>query len=161
MTQLGKHYGLPVYINVGLTDAKRPDAQAGLEIGATLMLGASAGADIFGHMGICGVDQGSSLDMLILQHEAIRYVESVMRQVEVSDETLGLGRGKQRSGHRAALSPTSTPQLTFAKNFGSRRYQTTSISIPGTKDGTASMEATLRSTQGETAEPVWLRATAH
>lgn len=90
MTQLGKSYGLPVYINVGLTDAKRPDAQAGLEAGMTLMLGAAAGADIFGHMGISGVDQASSLDMLVLQDEIIAYVESVMRSIEVSDDTLGL-----------------------------------------------------------------------
>jgi trimethylamine--corrinoid protein Co-methyltransferase len=90
MTQMGKHYGLPVYINVGLTDAKRPDAQAGLEAGVTLALGAGAGADIFGHMGISGVDQASSLDMLVFQNEVIAYVESVQRTMEVSDETLGL-----------------------------------------------------------------------
>ncbi|MFH1070857.1 MAG: trimethylamine methyltransferase family protein, partial [Candidatus Glassbacteria bacterium] len=82
MTQLGKFYGLPVYINVGLTDAKRPDAQAGLEAGITLALGAAAGADIFGHMGICGVDQASSLDMLVLQAEVIGYVESLMRKLD-------------------------------------------------------------------------------
>jgi trimethylamine--corrinoid protein Co-methyltransferase len=29
MTQMGKHYGLPVYVNVGMTDSKRPDGQAG------------------------------------------------------------------------------------------------------------------------------------
>jgi trimethylamine--corrinoid protein Co-methyltransferase len=61
---MGKHYGLPVYVNSGLTDSKRPDAQAGLEIGITLLPAAAAGADIFGHMGICGVDQASSLDIL-------------------------------------------------------------------------------------------------
>lgn len=86
MTQLGKHYGLPVYINVGLTDSKRPDAQAGLEAGVTLMLGAAAGADIFGHLGISGVDQASSLDMLVFQDEVIRYVESVLREVDCSEE---------------------------------------------------------------------------
>ena len=90
MAQIGKHYGLPVYINVGLTDAKRPDAQAGLEAALTLMLGAAAGADIFGHMGISGVDQATSLDILLMQHEVIRYVESVMRDVDFSDEALGL-----------------------------------------------------------------------
>jgi trimethylamine---corrinoid protein Co-methyltransferase len=89
MTQLGKFYGLPVYINVGLTDSKRPDAQAGLEIGTTLALGAAAGADIFGHMGISGVDQASSLDMLVLQDEAIGYVDSVMRSPDFDDEALG------------------------------------------------------------------------
>jgi len=90
MTQLGKSYGLPVYINVGLTDAKCPDAQAGLEIGATLMLGAAAGADIFGHLGISGVDQATSLEMLVLQAEAVSYVESVMRDIDCSDDALGL-----------------------------------------------------------------------
>jgi trimethylamine---corrinoid protein Co-methyltransferase len=90
MTQLGKHLGLPVYINVGLTDSKRPDAQAGLEIAASLLAGAAAGADIFGHMGISGVDQATSLDMLVLQHEAISYVESALRRIDVSPDTLGL-----------------------------------------------------------------------
>jgi trimethylamine--corrinoid protein Co-methyltransferase len=90
MTQMGKHYGLPVYINVGLTDSKRPDAQAGMEAAATLAFGAAAGADIFGHIGISGVDQASSLDMLVMQNEVIGYVESVMREIDFSDEALGL-----------------------------------------------------------------------
>ena len=90
MTQMGKHYGLPVYINVGLTDSKLPDAQAGAEIGTTLILGAAAGADVFGHMGICGVDQASSFDILILQDEIIGFVESAMREIGTDDEILGI-----------------------------------------------------------------------
>jgi trimethylamine--corrinoid protein Co-methyltransferase len=90
MTQLGKHYGLPVYINVGLTDSKLPDAQAGLEAGVTLAWGALAGADIFGHLGIAGVDQASSLAMLLMQHEIVGYVERLMEGMTISDEALGL-----------------------------------------------------------------------
>lgn len=90
MTQMGKHYGLPVYVNVGLTDSKVPDGQAGLEAGMTLLCGAMAGADIFGHLGICGVDQGSSLAMLVMQHELIGYVERFLRGFELDDEHLGL-----------------------------------------------------------------------
>ena len=30
MTQMGKHYGFPVYVNVGMTDSKRPDAPGGV-----------------------------------------------------------------------------------------------------------------------------------
>ena len=89
-TQLGKSYGLPVYINVGLTDSKVPDAQAGMEAGITLAAGAAAGADIFGHFGICGVDQAASLSMLVVQHELIGYVERLMRGIEVSAGTLAL-----------------------------------------------------------------------
>jgi len=90
MTQMGRSYGLPVYVNVGIVDAKRPDAQAGLEVAATLLPAAAAGADVFGHVGIAGVDQGASFDMLVLQHEAIAYVESALRDIDMSDEALGL-----------------------------------------------------------------------
>lgn len=87
-TQMGKHYGLPVYTNVALTDSKCVDAQAGLEISATLLMGALAGSDIFGHLGIAGVDQASSLEMLVFQHEVIEYVERIMRGFKVDDEHL-------------------------------------------------------------------------
>ncbi len=90
MTEMGKRYGLPVYINVGLTDSKCVDAQAGLEIGATLLLGALAGADIFGHFGIAGVDQASSPAMLVFQHETIEYVERVLDGFLIDDNTLAL-----------------------------------------------------------------------
>ncbi|HID17641.1 TPA: hypothetical protein EYP26_05045, partial [Candidatus Bathyarchaeota archaeon] len=58
ITQVGRYYGFPVHVNVGLTDAKIPDAQSGLEKGATLAIGAMAGAELFGHLGIAGADQG-------------------------------------------------------------------------------------------------------
>jgi len=90
MTELGKHYGLPVYINVGLTDSKCVDAQAGLEAAASLLMGVLAGADIFGHMGIAGVDQASSLEMLVFQHEVIEYVEHAVRSIAIDDEHLAL-----------------------------------------------------------------------
>ncbi len=90
MAQMAKRHGLPSYINVGMTDSKRPDAQAGLECGVTLMLGAAAGADIFGHLGISGVDQATLLDMIVLQDEVISYVESALREIDISDEALGL-----------------------------------------------------------------------
>ena len=86
MTQMGKFYEFPVYINAGLTDSKDLDAQAGLESGITLALGASSGADIFGHMGICGMDQGASLDILAMQAEIISYVETINTTLDASDE---------------------------------------------------------------------------
>jgi trimethylamine--corrinoid protein Co-methyltransferase len=90
MAELARFYGLPAYINVGLTDSKLPDAQAGVEAGVTLACGVLAGADIFGHLGICGADQGASLLMLMLQHEIIGYLERLVRGVEIDDEHLGI-----------------------------------------------------------------------
>lgn len=89
-TEMGKHYGLPVYINVGLTDSKTVDAQSGLEAGATLLMGALTGADIFGHMGIAGVDQAADLEMLVWQNEVIEYVERMLRGLDINDDTLAL-----------------------------------------------------------------------
>jgi trimethylamine--corrinoid protein Co-methyltransferase len=90
MVQVGRSYELPVYVNVGLTDSKRPDAQAGMESGITLACGAMAGAELFGHMGICGVDQGGSLEILVMQDELIGYVNRLVEGFEVDDEHLGL-----------------------------------------------------------------------
>jgi trimethylamine--corrinoid protein Co-methyltransferase len=90
ITQLGKSYGLPVGVNVGLTDAKIPDAQAGLEKGMTLLMGALAGADIFGHMGIAGMDQGSCLAQLVIDNEMMGHMRRTLKGVTVSDHTLAL-----------------------------------------------------------------------
>jgi trimethylamine--corrinoid protein Co-methyltransferase len=88
MVQMGRFYGFPIYINVGLTDAKTLDAQAGAEKGATMLLGALAGADMFGHAGICGTDHAGSLEWLAADHEAMGYVKRVARGFAVTPATL-------------------------------------------------------------------------
>ena len=88
MVQMGRSYGFPVYINVGLTDAKVLDAQAGIEKGITLMLGALAGGEVFGHAGICGTDHGASLEWLVADDEAMSYVKRIRRGFEVTSDTL-------------------------------------------------------------------------
>jgi trimethylamine--corrinoid protein Co-methyltransferase len=108
MTQMGRHYGLPVYINVGLTDSKVLDAQAGMEAAATLVCGALAGADIFGHFGICGVDQGASLVTLMMQHELIGYVERMLQGIEVNSEKLGIEVIKSVGHHGTFLAEDHT-----------------------------------------------------
>ena len=95
MTELAKLYGFPVGVNVGLTDSKFPDVQNGLERGTTLLLGALAGADIFGHMGIVGADQGASLAELIINNEMIGYFRRIMRGFHVNKETLAFEVIKQ------------------------------------------------------------------
>ena len=88
MVQMAKFYGFPVYINVGLTDAKVPDAQAGVEKGASLLLGALAGADTFGHCGICGTDHAGSLVWLYLDNEVAEYVKRIVRGFDVDAEKI-------------------------------------------------------------------------
>lgn len=88
MVQMAQSYGFPVYINVGLTDAKIPDSQAGMEKAATLLLGAQAGADTFGHCGICGTDHAGSLLWLFVDNELGHYVKRLLRGFDVTQETL-------------------------------------------------------------------------
>jgi trimethylamine--corrinoid protein Co-methyltransferase len=88
MVQIARSYGFPAYINVGITDAKALDAQAGIEKGATMALGALAGADTFGHAGICGTDHGGSLPWLYVDNELMAYVKRIARGFDVNDETL-------------------------------------------------------------------------
>lgn len=88
MVQIAHSYGFPVYINVGLTDAKLPDAQAGSEKAATLLLGVLAGADTFGHCGICGTDHAGSLLWLAFDDELMSYVKRIARGFTVDEDHL-------------------------------------------------------------------------
>ena len=91
MVQIARSYGFPVYVNVGLTDAKLPDAQAGAEKTATLLLGVLAGADTFGHGGICGTDHAGSLVWLACDDEVMSYVKRVARGFAVDPDRLATG----------------------------------------------------------------------
>lgn len=86
--QIGSYYGLPTGINSGLTDSNTPDAQSGLEKGMTMVLGAVAGANIFGAMGIAGMDQGFSVPQLIIDDEIIGFVRRIMKGMRVDEESL-------------------------------------------------------------------------
>jgi len=90
MTQMARSYGLPVYVNVGLSDSKLMDAQSGMERAVTLLMGALAGADTFGHMGIVGLDQAGSLVQLVFDNEMAAYVKRILRGFEVNSDTLAL-----------------------------------------------------------------------
>jgi trimethylamine--corrinoid protein Co-methyltransferase len=88
MTEVGKHYGFPVYINVNLTDSKVLDAQTGMEKIGGLLPGLLAGADLFGHAGIVGTDHGGCLAWLVADDEAMYFAKRIQRGLEVNAESL-------------------------------------------------------------------------
>jgi trimethylamine--corrinoid protein Co-methyltransferase len=88
MVQMARYYGFPVYVNVCLTDAKVPDAQAGIEKASSLLLAVLAGADTFGHCGICGTDHAGSLIWLALDNEIMEYIKRIARGFEVDAGTV-------------------------------------------------------------------------
>jgi trimethylamine---corrinoid protein Co-methyltransferase len=86
-TQVIKSLGLPAIANAGYTDAKVPDAQAGMEKGMTALMAALAGADSFAPMGVTGTI-GASLPQLIIDDEMIGYLRRTVLGFEVTPETL-------------------------------------------------------------------------
>jgi len=88
MAQIGKHYGLPVYINTGLGDSKLVDVQSGYDRGMTFLMGLLAGGDQLGHMGIAGADQGASLLQLVLDNEMFAYGKRILRGMNLSPAQL-------------------------------------------------------------------------
>jgi trimethylamine:corrinoid methyltransferase-like protein len=68
--QVGKHLGLPTHGYLALSDAKRPDYQAGLESGVGAVLAALAGINMVSGVGILDFILTQSLEKLVLDHEA-------------------------------------------------------------------------------------------
>jgi trimethylamine---corrinoid protein Co-methyltransferase len=88
MTEIGKHYGLPVYVNVNLSDSKSLDAQAGMEKLGTMVPAVLAGADLLGHAGILGQDHGGSLLWLMIDNEAMDFAKRLLKGFQIDEEKL-------------------------------------------------------------------------
>ncbi len=88
MAQIARHYGLPVYVNAGLGDSKVIDVQTGYDRGMTMLMGALAGGDLLGHMGIAGADQAASLLQLVVDNEMIGYIRRILAGIDSSAEKL-------------------------------------------------------------------------
>jgi trimethylamine--corrinoid protein Co-methyltransferase len=94
-SQLARKHGLAVCGNVMLTDSNAADYQAGFEAGATAAYALAAGWDMlgflgFGTLGVVGAGVGHSLEMAIMQDEALSYLKRMLASFEVNDDTLAL-----------------------------------------------------------------------
>jgi trimethylamine--corrinoid protein Co-methyltransferase len=87
-TDLGRHYGLPVWGAAGATDSKVVDAQAGIEATVTIMTAFLCRCNLVHDVGYIEYGTTSSMEMLVIADEIIRDVRSVMGGVEVSERTL-------------------------------------------------------------------------
>ncbi len=70
--QVGRALGLPTHGYLGLSDAKTPDYQAGMESASGALLGALAGIDLVSGPGLLDYLLSQSLEKLLLDHEACR-----------------------------------------------------------------------------------------
>ncbi|WP_406645520.1 trimethylamine methyltransferase family protein [Aliisedimentitalea scapharcae] len=89
--QMGNFYNLPTSVGAGMTDAKIPDAQYGLEKALTFTLAAHAGANRLCEFGgMIGSLMGCSFESMVIDDEAGGMILRTLRGIEVSDETLAV-----------------------------------------------------------------------
>ncbi|HEY48631.1 MAG TPA: DUF1638 domain-containing protein [Dehalococcoidia bacterium] len=89
--QLAKLYNLPIYASAGVTEAKRPDIQAGFEKTFSDLLVAMAGAD-FVHLAAGMLDSGNTIsyEQYVIDNEIIGMVQRILAGIKVNKGTLGL-----------------------------------------------------------------------
>ncbi len=144
--QLAAHYHLAVGTNTGLSDALLPDAQSGTERGISAASALMAGCNIFGHQGICGSDQGASLEQLYIDNEVISYIKRIKRGLCFEDSKVLLEEIQEKGIGGSFLTADSTleyykkelwmPELFYRGSFES--FQSSGFSIiKAAKEGAA------------------------
>ena len=89
--QMGNFYGLPTSVGAGMTDAKIPDAQYGLEKALTFTLAAHAGANrICEFGGMIGSLMGCSFESMVIDDEAGGMILRTLRGIEVTEDTMAV-----------------------------------------------------------------------
>lgn len=88
--QIGKYYGLPTHMYLGLSDAKVIDAQCGLESGIAIVLGALAGINVISGPGMLNFENCQSLEKLVIDNTICGMALRLVDGVKVADETLAI-----------------------------------------------------------------------
>jgi trimethylamine--corrinoid protein Co-methyltransferase len=84
--EIGKHLHLPTQAYIALSDAKRLDAQAGLETSMGATLAALAGINSVSGPGMLDFESCQSLEKLVLDHEICGLVLRLARGIEPRDD---------------------------------------------------------------------------
>ena len=89
--QLAKLYRLPCYASGGVTEAKRPDIQAGFEKHFSNLTVALTGADCI-HLTAGMIDSGNSIsyEQFVIDDEIIGMIQHICAGITVDEDTLGL-----------------------------------------------------------------------
>jgi trimethylamine--corrinoid protein Co-methyltransferase len=88
--QLANLYDLPIYASGGVTEAKRPDIQAGFEKAFSNLLVAMNGADCV-HLAAGMLDSGNSIsyEQYVIDNEIIAMIQRIRAGLAVNEDTLG------------------------------------------------------------------------
>ena len=88
--QLAKLYNLPIYTSGGVTEAKRPDIQAGFEKGVSNLAVVTTGADCI-RLTAGMLDSGNSIsyEQFVIDNEIIGMLYRIRKGIKVNEDTLG------------------------------------------------------------------------
>ncbi len=85
-SEIGKYVGLPTQAYISLSDAKRLDAQAGLETGMGAILAALSGINNVSGPGMLDFESCQSLEKLILDNEICGMAYRLIQGIEPKDD---------------------------------------------------------------------------
>jgi trimethylamine--corrinoid protein Co-methyltransferase len=87
--QIGKALGLPTASNIGQSDSKRVDAQAGLESGIGIMMAALSGINLSRGPGMLAFANCQSFEKLVIDNNTCGMALRVLQGIECNTETIG------------------------------------------------------------------------
>jgi trimethylamine--corrinoid protein Co-methyltransferase len=88
--QIGKYYGLPTHMYLGLSDTKIVDAQCGFESGIAITLGALAGINVISGPGMLNFENCQSMEKLVVDDAICGMALRLIEGVRVDDGTLAV-----------------------------------------------------------------------
>ena len=91
ITQLAHFYHVPIYNSAGMTEAKIPDIQAGIEKAQSVIQVALAGANFIHHAAGMLEDMSTiAYEQFVIDNELLGLAMRAVRGIEVNDDTLAL-----------------------------------------------------------------------
>jgi len=108
-TQIGRRLGLPTQAYMGLSDAKLPDSQAGLESGIGAVLAALSGVDLVAGPGMLAFESCQSMEKLVIDNEIAGMVKRLVKGIVARTDPLAedLLHGDIYQGDHFLTSPTT------------------------------------------------------
>jgi len=91
ITQLAHFYEVPIYNSAGMTEAKLPDIQAGIEKAQSIIQVALAGANYIHHAAGMLEDMSTiAYEQFVIDNEVLGMAMRAVRGIEVNEDTLAL-----------------------------------------------------------------------
>jgi trimethylamine--corrinoid protein Co-methyltransferase len=90
VAELGRWYGMPTWGYAGCSDAKVMDEQAAAEAMLSVLMAKLTGANLIHDVGYMESGLTTSFEMIVLTDELVAMTDSIVKGIEVSDETLML-----------------------------------------------------------------------